>query len=667
MTRFYLYILLFIGFSTGLSAQTLTNNPCTYPAANEFQDGDCGISVSTAGFTSLLDITSCGTGATTIDDGWFWYDGTGTGNNTITFTPDPGFDAVIQVLEGADLNPCAGYYEGACADNAGAGGAETVIGGGISGIRYIVIIENVGSNATMTGTLCMTENPASCDDGIQNGTETCLDAGGSCPYGCPPPTTTSTGSCSNTINTTVDVITCDLIGTPGFTETSGYVNVSGLVKNGPGVSAPSCGFPSGNPNNLYATWVTYDPLTGVTAGSFFAENILATKDVSYVLYDGTCGSLNEHACGTMASINGVNADLDPVNFSGLDPTKTYHLLLYSTSPFQMGSMFQGFAGTPTNDNCASATVATGPGCNVGANPASFTPPGNYVACTGGGWTTNENTVYYSFTPDSVNATLEIDGIECNDGSGAYAAQFGVWTSCAAMSLLPTLANGFLGCAVGTSPLVLSGLNTSQTYYIAVDGTAGSICDWDFSGNGIILPIELIDFSAKLSENGVDIEWKTEREVNNDYFTIEKSVDGKNYEVVDVVDGAGNSNVTLRYTLIDSEPYEGISYYRLKQTDYDGTRTYSEVKVVDNSPLFDEVRVYPNPLSGNGYLSFSSPTDSEQSVIIYDVAGRVVYQDFIAVKSGNNKITLYTESLGKGMYFIKLGESELAKNIKLIKE
>jgi len=224
---FFIGLILCVQTSSG---QTLTNIPCGNPppAANQWTDGDCS-AVSTAGFTNSLNITTCGPLSTTTIDGWGWYMGTGGGANTITFTPSGGGDAVIQVFE-AQGDPCSvSFLIGDCADNAGAGGAETITGGGEAGTFYIFIVENAAGTGTVSGTLCLTENPATCNDGIQNGTETGIDCGGSCPFLCPPPATTSTNACPTVVNSPMEPITCSLIGTPGFAAATGTVTFNGSL------------------------------------------------------------------------------------------------------------------------------------------------------------------------------------------------------------------------------------------------------------------------------------------------------------------------------------------------------------------------------------------------------------------------------------------------------
>lgn len=128
-----------------------------------------------------------------------------------------------------------------------------------------------------------------------------------------------------------------------------------------------------------------------------------------------------------------------------------------------------------------------------------------------------------------------------------------------------------------------------------------------------LPVELVSFSAKAVENRVEIEWVTASERNNDYFTIERSKDGIDFEEVARVDGAGNSTSTLYYQSVDFNPYQGTSYYRLKQTDFDGqTKTFEAVSV--NIQDLDML-VWPNPASSNDRINCSGNFE------VFDMSGR----------------------------------------------
>jgi hypothetical protein len=115
------------------------------------------------------------------------------------------------------------------------------------------------------------------------------------------------------------------------------------------------------------------------------------------------------------------------------------------------------------------------------------------------------------------------------------------------------------------------------------------------GSGAALPITLISFNAVFSNNNVQIEWVTASEVNNHFFTIERSEDATSFESLFNLPGSGNSTNRKYYTVVDDNPLPGTSYYRLKQTDFNGDFSYSEtVAVTGNSAIDLNFIIAPNP-------------------------------------------------------------------------
>lgn len=180
------------------------------------------------------------------------------------------------------------------------------------------------------------------------------------------------------------------------------------------------------------------------------------------------------------------------------------------------------------------------------------------------------------------------------------------------------------------------------------------------GSGGALPIELLHFDAHLTDEGtVMIDWATAIEINNDYFTIERSSDGKTFEGIQEIKGAGNSTVTKNYQTEDLSPLTGISYYRLKQTDTDGKFEHSESAAIRNIPAETaNFNLYPNPVSGSsltidlGPQQFSLNDGSDLANIqIINMLGEVVLTQSIA-GSGKTGITL-PNSLAKGMYMMQI--------------
>ena len=134
-----------------------------------------------------------------------------------------------------------------------------------------------------------------------------------------------------------------------------------------------------------------------------------------------------------------------------------------------------------------------------------------------------------------------------------------------------------------------------------------------------LPIELVRFSGEQIGNNATLNWETATEKDNDYFIIERSIDGKDWLRVGVVDGAGNSAVLNSYSLVDRNAPFGINYYRLKQRDIDGVETVADVLVVsDNSA--EGILLSPNPAKGLVSVSFAESFTKIQAL---DLNGHVL--------------------------------------------
>ena len=170
-----------------------------------------------------------------------------------------------------------------------------------------------------------------------------------------------------------------------------------------------------------------------------------------------------------------------------------------------------------------------------------------------------------------------------------------------------------------------------------------------------LPIELLSFDANSNQQVVDLNWSTASETNSDYFTIEKTRDGYNFETVVTMDAAGNSTSLLHYATKDNSPYQGISYYRLKQTDFNGAYTYSDLQMVDfNSNQEFSFEIYPNPADGSIFnIAFNSGFNEEFLIVVRDMMGRECYSKIIVPKeSGKNEYSIFPATqLTSGVYLI----------------
>lgn len=163
-----------------------------------------------------------------------------------------------------------------------------------------------------------------------------------------------------------------------------------------------------------------------------------------------------------------------------------------------------------------------------------------------------------------------------------------------------------------------------------------------------LPIELVRFSANPVQEAVQLNWTTKSEQNNAFFTIERSKNGLGWEFVTEVEGAGDSSTKIDYETIDQRPYLGLSYYRLKQTDFNGDYSYSDiVSVFLEGP--SELIVYPNPSSG-GQFSINLEGLREEDVQLVDVSGRKVAYSLHASDQGT---VIDVSEVPVGVYFLNV--------------
>ncbi|MGZ4060289.1 MAG: T9SS type A sorting domain-containing protein [Bacteroidia bacterium] len=170
-----------------------------------------------------------------------------------------------------------------------------------------------------------------------------------------------------------------------------------------------------------------------------------------------------------------------------------------------------------------------------------------------------------------------------------------------------------------------------------------------------LPIELLSFSAAYNnENAVDIKWSTASEKNNDYFTVERSADGMNFEKINIVHGAGNSTHTINYSSIDNSPLEGISYYRLKQTDFNGSYVYSKSVAVEINILNFEIISAGNSSAENALvINYACPANCIINFDLYDMTGNKVYFTSQNTSGANSKLLIPTGNLSHGVYLLKI--------------
>jgi hypothetical protein len=220
-----------------------------------------------------------------------------------------------------------------------------------------------------------------------------------------------------------------------------------------------------------------------------------------------------------------------------------------------------------------------------------------------------------------------------------------------------------GIALGANPFNKS-INGVASLGIFGVGSAGT------------LPVKLVSFSGKLMNNTTYLTWVTANEINNSHFEIERSVNGVNFENIGKVNGAGNSNKTIKYQFLDKNliinNMQNVVYYRLKQIDFDGKFEYTHtIAVTLNENDLDNnnsLAIMPNPFQNFIQLNFTSKLNTAVMVTITDALGREVFVKTIDATMGNNEFAITDIApLQSGIYFVKINGNGIEnKIVKLLK-
>lgn len=170
-----------------------------------------------------------------------------------------------------------------------------------------------------------------------------------------------------------------------------------------------------------------------------------------------------------------------------------------------------------------------------------------------------------------------------------------------------------------------------------------------------LPVEMIDFTGRAMRGYDELNWSTLVEINSDYFEIEMSSDGYNFEVVGAVEASGGSNEQIDYVFEYDVNQKDDRYYRLKQVDVNGVYKNSNIIVVSNlnDQNFRIVEAYPNPASEEFNVYFNMPEDGVVTTRILTSSGRTVQFNEMQFGAGGNIVKLPVQELRSGFYFVEL--------------
>ena len=286
--------------------------------------------------------------------------------------------------------------------------------------------------------------------------------------------------------------------------------------------------------------------------------------------------------------------------------------------------------------------------------SSFVVPAKGLVVFG---TNGNNGTNGGYDPDYVYAFNDFaldntgDEIIISDGSGSKAEIDRVEYTAAWVT--PGHANVFTGTEADDNNDVSNWNTANSTYGMGDAGSPGN------SGEDEqVLPIELLSFDAEKGNHAVELLWSTATELNNDYFTIQRSIDGQHFQSIGQVYGAGSTHEQQNYTYIDHELFEGTVYYRLKQTDYDGQYSYTHTIALNAKD--SELEIAELRVNETGIDLLLNQVVEDMNIQLFDAGGRLVYQGSLHGASAH----IPNQRFEKGIYILRLYNNHVVLNKKL---
>jgi len=614
--RVFAITFLFFAFNNYIYAQTdlcagattlLINSTCVTETYNVL-----------SGFGNEIAAPSCI--ATSHRDGWYTFTTSAT-QTFITIVCTTNRNVGIAVYTGA----CGSLVEAGCRNSAG--GTETLNMTVTPSTTYYLRISRV-NNATannMTGNICITSpiNTTTCS-------ATFTDTGG------------GAGNYSNNQNYTV--IYCP--STPGqcvqaaftsFALESGWDFLTVYNGNSPlAAQLPGSPYSATSPGTIIGTTLN---TSGCLTFTFSSDGTNTNTGWSATL---TCAACATPPAAVVEDCNGGTTVCTDAAFVGNS----------------------GGAGNVVDLN------STNDGCLAGENQSSW----YYFSATSSG-TLSLNITPSVLTDDYDFAIWGPGAITCPPVGAPIRCS---WAAVTGITGLNTTASPQTSEGVGGDGFVNSiNATAGDQYVLVVDNYTSSsspfTLDWTLTAGATLgctpLPIEILNFNAIINSNKVDISWATASELNNDYFSIERSKDGIVFEELFKLDGAGNSTSIINYFEVDYHPILGVSYYRLKQTDFNGATSYSSLVPVRYQPNGNfGFSLFPNPGEAKDIkIELSAVKGQNILVVVRDIAGREFYSKvFITETDGNKTEAIEIENtLAPGIYMVTASSKDASFSKKLV--
>lgn len=470
----------------------------------------------------------------------------------------------------SSTGPCAGLVSIGCANTDVVGGAESLLISGLPNgtyyIRFYSDINGIIENADLCITAATPVPPVTNDD--------CVDAI-SVPVGV-------NGICSEVTATNT-----------GATDS--------------GVADPSCAFYQGGD-----VWFSITvPASGTVTFATDYSDVGSLTDLGMAIYSGTCGSLTELECDD----DDGNGLMSSISASGLTPGSTIYVRVWEFGNDETGNFDLCFSEPVASDAnqdcntsqgiCTDATIngasngdglvtdlnATNQGCMSTEHESSWY---NLEISTGG-------TFEFILSPDNGTDDYDIAVWVYPGGVGetcppAVAPTRCTWAGGGGDTGLQNGSGDTSEGAGGDKFVDGVNVNAGDVIVVLIDNFSSTTSPFtlDFTGTAgldcvVLLPVELTTFYGEQTKSGNRLHWQTASEYNNDYFTIEYSGDAENWRVIGSVNGNGNTTETQHYAFDHTQVVEGTNYYKLYQTDIDGTESSARIISLENMKPSELIR------------------------------------------------------------------------------
>lgn len=440
--------------------------------------------------------------------------------------------------------------------------------------------------------------------------------------------------------------------------TSGTTSGATQQTNANNGGTPSCGSMG---EDVWYSFVA--PASGSVSITTQAGSI---TDGVMSVYSGTCGSWTELACS-----DDVNGLMPEISLSSLVPGNTYLIRFW-----EYGGGFGTFdicvtelAPPSGNVTCASPDpICSGSPisftANAGGTDADVINPGNDYDCL---FTSPNPSWYYLEIDQSGNLVIDITA-----GSDV---DYEIWGP------FPNVANAISNCNSYGVPqdcsyspsaveqAVVNGVTSGEVYVLLVTNYADVVQTINIneaasntaSTNCAIvpMPVGFSEWDAIFTGNDVRLVWTTETEQNNHYFAVQRSTDILIWETIGVVAGNGSSQEIHHYGFTDSEPVNGLNYYRLMQVDYDGTPDYTDIRSI-NTLKKEHIAVYPNPAKNSFNLKGSKK--NIQRVLLSDMLGNTFEPGFT---ENNDILTFDCNTFSAGIYTLEIVTNDGVQTERLV--